>query len=158
MKTNIHSTIKIAGHELPLRFTIGLFAEAQERTGIKFFPLGSSEFWQQDEASGEDAALVERNEAGAIRMLYGLVFAGTQGTAARKAGIDYDYLLENVPVSELTKFSPYISAELERFFQRLAKELKAQVPTSQTETPTTSENFGPSADSTSDLPSERSTT
>ena len=46
MKPNIHSTITIAGHTLPLRFTIGLFAEAQERTGIPFFPLGVSEFWQ----------------------------------------------------------------------------------------------------------------
>ena len=140
MTPQIKQTIKVGGHTLPLRFTIGLFAEAQQRTGIPFFPLGASEFWQQD----------EMGESGSIRMMYGLLYAGTQGAAAQRLGIDYDWFLENVGISEINKVAVYVQAELERFFHRLAKELKAETSTSETNaTATISENSGPSADTTS---------
>ena len=140
MTPQIKSTIKIGGHSLPLRFTIGLFAEAERRTGIPFFPLGASEFWMQDEAG----------EAGSIRMMYGLLYAGTQGATAQRLGIDYDWFLENVGITEINKVAVYVQAELERFFHRLAKEIKAETSTSETnEAATTSESSGPSADTTS---------
>lgn len=128
---NIH-TIELEGKQIPLRFELFDWAEAERILEIPLLPFGETEFWARPGLSQN-----------AVLLFVGLRHA--------LPGLTLEMIHERITWENHGAIAGKLQDALAAFFQRLqAMAPAAPAPEAKTTEPTTGPLFGPSEDSTSD--------